>query len=59
MIELVIGQIEIVSVLECTKDLVASQAELAGLTLYPLPHNIIVDSSKIFLAEFKSIIAND
>ena len=47
------------SVLEARADLVANQVELVWLTKYPLPNKITVDRGKVFLAEFKIMMAND
>ena len=44
---------------EARADLVANQANLAWLTRYPLPNKITVRSSKDFLVEFKTMMAND
>ena len=47
------------SVLEARADLVANQVELAWFTGYPLPNKITVDGGKEFLAEIKTMMAND
>ena len=59
MIDPATGWIEIRSVPEARADLVANQVELARLTRYPLPNNIMVDSSKVLLVELKTMMAND
>ena len=51
--------IEICSVLETRVDLVANQVEVAWLTRYPLPCEIIVDKGEELLAELKIMIVND
>ena len=53
------GWIEIRSMPEARADLVASQTDLARLTRYILPNRIIVYMEKKFLAELKSMMAND
>ena len=59
MIYLAMGWIEIHSELETKADLVANQVELAWLPRYPLPNKTTVDRGKDFLAEFKTMMAND
>ena len=59
MIDPATGWIEIRSVPEARADLVANEVELAWLTRYPLPDKIIVHRGKDFLAEFKTMMAND
>ena len=44
---------------ETRADLVANQVELAWLSRYPLPNIITVDIGKEFLAELKTMMAND
>ena len=53
------GWIEIYSVPEARADPVANQVDIAWLSRYPLPNKITVDSGKEFLAEFKTMMAND
>ena len=59
MIDPTTGWIEMRSVPEARADLVANEIQLAWLTRYPLPNKIIVDRGKEFLAEFKTMMAND
>ena len=59
MIDTATGWIEICSVPEAGTDLVANQVELSWLTRYTLPHEITVNRGKEFLAELKTMTAND
>ena len=47
------------SVPEARADLLANQVELVRFVRYPLPSKIMVDRAKQFLAELKSMMAND
>ena len=47
------------SMLETRADLVVDHVELAWLTRYPLSNKKYVDRCKDFLAEFKTMMAND
>ena len=40
-------------------NLVSNQVELAWLTRYPLPHNLIMDRGYDFLAELREMIIDD
>ena len=51
--------IEIHAVPEARADLVTNQVKLAWLTWYPLPNKIVIDRGKDFLAEFKTMMANN
>ena len=59
MIDPVTAWIEIRSIPKARADLIANEEELAWLTRYPLPNKITVDRGKEFLAEFKTMMAND
>ena len=47
------------AVLSFRADLVANQADLALLTKYPLPFQLIVNRGNEFLVKFKNMITND
>ena len=59
MIDPATSWIEMYFVPEARADLVVNQVELVWLTRYPLPNKITVDRGKEFLAEFKTMMAND
>ena len=53
------GWKEIRAVPSARADLVANQVELAWLTRYPLPPQVIVDRGKEFMDKFKNMIETD
>ena len=59
MIDPATGWVRIHTIQSARADLAANQEELACLTRYPLPDNIIVDRGKEFPAEFGKMITND
>ena len=59
MIDPATGWVEIRALPGARADYVANQVELAWLTRYPLPSQIIFDRGNEFLAEFKTLIDKD
>ena len=56
MVDLAIGQLELYSASEVRADVVANKLKSAWFTRYSHPNQIVRDSGKEFLAEFKPVI---